>query len=140
MPLKDAQEKADEYGLDLVEIAPKAEPPVCRVMDYGKFKYEKSKKEKEQKKKQHQVEMKEIRMRPKTDTNDLNIKVNKAREFLEARNKVKITVMFRGRELAYKQFGYELLQRVEEMLGEVAKVEVPAKMEGRNMHIILSFK
>jgi translation initiation factor IF-3 len=123
-----------------VEISPKADPPVCRVMDYGKFKYEESKKEKEQKKRQHQVEMKEIRMRPKTDTNDLNIKVSKAREFLESRNKVKITVMFRGRELAYKQFGYDLLKKVEEMVEDVAKVEVPARMEGRNMHIILTFK
>lgn len=140
MPLKDAQDKSDEYGLDLVEISPKADPPVCRVMDYGKFKYEESKKEKEQKKRQHQVEMKEIRMRPKTDTNDLNIKVSKAREFLESRNKVKITVMFRGRELAYKQFGYDLLKKVEEMVEDIAKVEVPARMEGRNMHIILTFK
>ncbi len=123
-----------------MEISPKADPPVCRVMDYGKFKYEESKKEKEQKKRQHQVEMKEIRMRPKTDTNDLNIKVSKAREFLESRNKVKITVMFRGRELAYKQFGYDLLKKVEEMVEDVAKVEVPARMEGRNMHIILTFK
>ena len=109
-------------------------------MDYGKFKYEKSKKEKELKKKQHHIELKEIRLRPKTDVNDLNIKVNKAREFFEARNKVKFTVQFRGRELAYKQFGYDLLQRVEEMLEDVAKVEFPAKMEGRNMHLIMTFK
>ena len=109
-------------------------------MDYGKFKYEKSKKEKEQKKRQHQVEMKEIRLRPKTDVNDLNIKIGKARQFLEARNKVKITVMFRGRELAYKQFGYDLLKRVEEMVEDIAKIEVPPKMEGRNMHLILTYK
>lgn len=123
-----------------MEIAPTAKPPVCRVMDYGKFKYEKSKKEKEQKKKQHQVELKEIRLRPKTDTNDLNIKLNKAREFLEGRNKVKFTVMFRGRELAYKQFGYDLLKTVEEELDDIAKMEIPPKMEGRNMHLILTFK
>lgn len=109
-------------------------------MDYGKYKYEQSKKEKEQKKKQHQVELKEIRLRPKTDVNDLNIKVSKAREFLEARNKVKFTVMFRGRELAYKQFGHDLLARVEEMLEDIAKVEVRPQMEGRNMHSIMTFK
>jgi len=135
---KEALAKANEAGLDLVEIAPKAAPPVVRIMDYGKFKYEQAKKQKEQKKKQHQVELKEIRMRPKTDSHDLEVKLGKAREFLEQRNKVKFTVMFRGRELAYRNFGIDLLKKVEEQMAEIAKVEFSAKMEGRNMFMILA--
>jgi translation initiation factor IF-3 len=138
MSAKQAQKVASEENLDLVEIAPKAKPPVVRVMDYGKYKYEQAKKAKEAKKKQHQVELKEIRMRPKTDTNDLNVKLSKAREFIEEKNKVKITIQFRGRELAYKNFGFDLMKKVEKQMEDVAKVEFRAKMEGRNMFMILA--
>jgi translation initiation factor IF-3 len=123
--------------LDLVEISPNAKPPVCKVMDYGKYIYEQSKKEKINKKKQHTIVVKEIRMRPKTDKHDLEFKVKHAREFLEQKNKVKFTVQFRGRELAYKEFGRQLLVRVQEMLEDVAKTENPIKSEGRNMTMIL---
>jgi translation initiation factor IF-3 len=135
--LEEAFKAAEEKGLDLVEISPNAKPPVCKVMDYGKYIYEQSKKEKINKKKQHTIVVKEIRMRPKTDTHDLEFKVKHAREFLEQKNKVKFTVQFRGRELAYKDFGRQLLVRVQEMLQDVAKVENPIKSEGRNMTMIL---
>ena len=138
LKLSEAISKAEETGLDLVEIAPKAVPPVVKIMDFGKFKYEKAKKEKEQKKKQHQVELKEIRMRPKTDQHDLEVKLGKAREFLLERNKVKITVQFRGREMAYRNFGFDLLKKVEGMVEDIAKVEFKAKIEGRNMFMILA--
>ena len=137
MTAAEAFKKAEEVNFDLVEIAPKAKPTVVRIMDYGKFKYEEAKKLKEQKKKQHQVELKEIRMRPKTDTNDLKVKLGKARQFLEERNKVKITVMFRGREMAYRNFCFDLLKRVEEEMQGIAKVEFKAKIDGRNMFMIL---
>jgi translation initiation factor IF-3 len=131
---------AETAELDLVEISPKAEPPVCKIMDFGKYKYELSKKDKELKKKQHHVELKEIRMRPKTDDHDLQTKVNAARRFLEDKDKVKITVQFRGREMAYQQFGLALLEKVQEMLLDIGKVESPIKMEGRNMHLTMTFK
>lgn len=129
-----------EQGLDLVEIAPTAKPPVCKIMDFGKYIYEQSKKEKINKKKQHTVVVKEIRMRPKTDVHDLDFKVKHARAFLEQKHKVKFTVQFRGRELAYKEFGEQLLDRILEMLDDVAKIEGPRKFEGRNMTMILTQK
>ncbi len=129
-----------EQGLDLVEIAPTAKPPVCKIMDFGKYIYEQSKKEKINKKKQHTVVVKEIRMRPKTDVHDLDFKVKHARAFLEQKHKVKFTVQFRGRELAYKEFGEQLLDRILEMLSDVAKIEGPRKFEGRNMTMILTQK
>lgn len=138
--LEDALKRADESGLDLVEIAPTAKPPVCKIMDFGKFAYEKSKKEKDSRKKQHTVVVKEIRMRPKTDVHDLEFKVKHARAFLEQKNKVKFTVQFRGRELAYKEFGEQLLDRVVGMLEDIAKVEGPRKFEGRNMTMIMTQK
>lgn len=131
---------AFEQGLDLVEIAPTAKPPVCKIMDFGKYIYEQSKKEKINKKKQHTVVVKEIRMRPKTDVHDLDFKVKHARAFLEQKHKVKFTVQFRGRELAYKEFGEQLLDRILEMLSDVAKIEGPRKFEGRNMTMILTQK
>jgi translation initiation factor IF-3 len=131
---------AEQAVLDLVEISPKANPPVCKIMDFGKFKYEISKRDKELKKKQHHVELKEIRMRPKTEENDLNTKVNNARKFLQDKNKVKFTVMFRGREMAYQEFGRNLLEKVVEMLSDISKLESEIKTEGRNMHMILTFK
>ena len=132
--------KASEKELDLVEIAPTAKPPVCKIMDFGKFIYEQRKKEKLNKKKQHTIVLKEIRMRPKTDTHDLEFKVKHARAFLEQKNKVKFTVQFRGRELAYKEFGRKLLERIQEMLDDVAKVESPIRSEGRFMNMVMSQK
>jgi translation initiation factor IF-3 len=131
---------ASEAGLDLVEIAPNAKPPVCKILDYGKFIYEQKKKEKDARKKQHTVVVKEIRMRPKTDDHDLEYKLNHAREFIGHKYKVKFTVQFRGRELAYKQFGVKLLERVTEALEDIAKIESPIKSEGRNMNMIMTYK
>lgn len=130
--------KAEHYGLDLVEVAPNANPPVCRIMDFGKYKYEQSKKDKEGRKKQHTITVKEIRLRPKTDDHDLDTKMRHARKFLEQKNKVKITIIFRGREMVYKEFGRELMERVKENLSDLAKPEGPIKMEGRRMIMVLT--
>jgi translation initiation factor IF-3 len=124
---------ADEKGLDLVEISPDAKPPVCKVLDYGKYRYEISKKEKDSKKKQHVIILKEIRLRPRTEDHDLEFKIKHARKFLEQKNKVKFTVMFRGREMAYKEFGEKLLDRVVEKLEDIAKIEMDKKFEGRSL-------
>lgn len=124
---------ANEANLDLVEIAPLADPPVCRIMDYGKFKYEKSKKVKEAKKKQHVVHLKEIKLHPKTDDHDFNFKMEHARKFLLKGDRVKATIVFRGREIAHIDFGKEVLERLDECLADLAQVEVSAKMEGRNL-------
>lgn len=133
IPTQEAISKAIEAGYDLVEVAPKAEPPVCRIMDYGKYKYEKAKKEKEAKKKQHVMHLKEIKFHPKTDIHDYNFKVDHARKFLLKGDRVKITVVFRGREIAYKDFGKQLLDRIDVDLADVAQCEMKYKMEGRNM-------
>ncbi len=133
MPISDALVKAEEAGLDLVEIAPTADPPVCRIMDYGKFKYEKSKKAKEAKKKQHVMHLKEIKLHPKTDEHDFNFKMEHARKFLLKGDRVKATVVFRGREITHIDFGREILNRMDEKLADLAQVEISAKMEGRNM-------
>ncbi len=133
IPTQEAISKAIEAGYDLVEVAPKAEPPVCRIMDYGKYKYEKAKKEKEAKKKQHVMHLKEIKFHPKTDIHDYNFKVDHARKFLLKGDRVKITVVFRGREIAYKDFGKQLLDRIDVDLVDVAQCEMKYKMEGRNM-------
>jgi translation initiation factor IF-3 len=138
--IKAALKSAQEQELDLVEIAPMANPPVCKIMDFGKYIYEQSKKEKINKKKQHTVVVKEIRMRPKTDVHDLEFKIKHARTFIEQKNKVKFTVQFRGRELAYKEFGEQLLIKVQEMLSDVAKVEGERKFEGRNMTMVMTLK
>ncbi len=140
VPVEDALKLAREQGLDLVEVAPNANPPVCKIMDFGKYAYEKSKKEKLSKKKQHTVVVKEIRMRPKTETHDLEYKVKHAREFLLNKNKVKFTVHFRGRELAHKEFGEQLLNRVVDMLSDIAKIESEMKFEGRNMTLVMTLK
>ena len=124
----------------MVEVAPNSKPPVCRIMDYGKYKYEQSKKEKISKKKQHTITVKEIRLRPRTDDHDLETKIKHARKFLEQKNKVKVTMLFRGREMAYQDFGRELLDRVQEMLDDVAKIESEPKMEGRRMIMVLAAK
>jgi translation initiation factor IF-3 len=136
----EALEKAEGYGLDLVEVSPNAKPPVCRIMDFGKYKYEQSKKEKISKKKQHVIVVKELRLRPRTDDHDLETKLRHARKFLEQKNKVKITVFFRGREMAYKSFGEELMEKVIHLLEDVAKVESEPKMEGRRMIMVLTAK
>ncbi|GAB4177135.1 MAG: translation initiation factor IF-3 [Calditrichia bacterium] len=140
MPTQKALKIAQEKELDLVEIAPNATPPVCRIMDYGKYLYELQKKEKESKKKQHTIEVKEIRLRPKTDEHDLQTKLRHARDFLEKKNKVKFTVMFRGREMVYQEMGRDILSRVIEELEDIAKPEGQIKMEGRRMFLIMAVK
>ncbi len=138
LPVEDALRRANDLGLDLVEVSPNSRPTVCRILDYGKFKYEIAKKEKIAKKKQHTSQMKEMRFRPKIDDHDFLFKTKHVREFLEAGSKVKVFVMFRGREMAYQQFGAKVLKRVEETLADIAVVEVPPKMEGRHMNMIMS--
>ncbi len=133
-----ALRKAEEAGLDLVEIAPQAKPPVCRIIDFGKLQYEQQKRDKIQKKKQHVTVLKEIRLHPNTDTHDFDFKARHAEKFLGEGNKVKVSVVFKGRELAYKDHGKELLIRFIENLSEVSKVEHEIKFEGRTMHAILA--
>ncbi len=138
--LSDALETAQESGFDLVEISPHAEPPVCRIMDYGKFLYTASKKRQEAKKKQKQITVKEIKFRPGTDVGDYAIKLRNLTRFLEAGNKTKVTMRFRGREMAHKELGLEMLQSVENDLAEIAVVEQAATMEGRQMVMLLAPK
>lgn len=123
--------RAEEEGLDLVEVSPTARPPVCRIMDFGKYKYEQSKKQKESKKKQHTIHVKEVKFRPKTEEHDYQFKKRHAEEFLQKGHKVKITMMFRGRELDHRDLGMNMLARLEQDLAEVGNVERPAKFEGR---------
>ncbi|OHU96874.1 translation initiation factor IF-3 [Pseudoalteromonas byunsanensis] len=139
MSLKEAQAIADEAGVDLVEISPNAEPPVCKVMDYGKFVFEKAKLQKEQKKKQKQIQIKEIKFRPGTDEGDYQVKLRSLRKFLEAGDKAKITIRFRGREMAHQEIGIELLNRVKTDLEDLAVVEsFPNRVEGRQMVMMMS--
>lgn len=140
MSAKDALKLAKEASLDLVKIAPTAKPPVCKIVDYGKYRYEMIKKEKEAKKKQKVTEIKEIHLSPNIEENDLNTKANQAKEFVQKGNKVKVTLKFRGREMAHMATGKEVLDRFFEKLSEVAVVEKPAKLEGRSMIMILSEK
>ncbi len=128
-----ALDKAKDADCDLVEVAPSAVPPVCRIMDYGKFKYEKAKKQKLARKKQHIMHLKEIKLHPKTDTHDYNFKIEHAKNFLLKGDRVKVTVVFRGREIVYKNFGLKLLDRVHEDLMPMSSCEQQYKMEGRNM-------
>ncbi len=137
MPINEALEKAEERGQDLVEIAPQADPPVCKIINYGKFKYEQQKREKLQRKNQTVSILKEIRLHPNTDVHDFEFKAKHAMNFLEEGNKVKVSVMFKGREMAYKEQGEELLARFVEKVEDIAKIESPLKMEGRNMNLIL---
>lgn len=129
---------ARDRDLDLVEVAPNANPPVCRLMDYGKFRYEQTKKEREARKNQKQVELKEIRMKPRTDTHDLEVKANNARRFLEDGHKVKFSVRFRGREIAHPEIGREMLEQLAEDLREHATIDQRPQMEGRAFSMILS--
>lgn len=133
--LKEAMDMAENLGLDLVEIAPDAKPPVCKILDFGKYRYEITKKEKDQRKRQHVIHVKEIRLRPKTEEHDLAHKIKHAKRFLEEGNRLKATVLFRGRELVYKKFGYDLINRVVQQLSDVAKVEKGPIEEGRNLVI-----
>ncbi len=135
-----ALKMAEEQELDLVKIAPNAAPPVCRIMDYSKFRFEQLKKEKEAKKNQHVVEVKEVRMSPNIDTNDFNTKVKSAQKFLKEGNRVKITVRFRGREMAHTSLGTELLNNFGVQCSEIASVDKAPKLEGRNMSMFLSPK
>ncbi len=128
---------AQEVGLDLVEVAATSRPPVCRIMDYGRYKYEQKKKRTGQNKKAHAATMKEVKLRPGTDEHDLSFKLNNARRFLMEGDKVKITVMFRGREMVHKNRGFQQLRHVQELLGSIAKLENPPRMEGRFMSMIL---
>ena len=137
----DALHNAEERGLDLVEVAPNAEPVVCRIMDYGKYRYQQSKRAKESKKNQHTVTVKEIKYRPKISVHDFDFKTNHVREFLEVGNKVKITIMFRGREMAHPEFGKDILHRVIEDLKDIIQEEPNlnfVRLEGRNMSLVLS--
>ena len=140
MSAKEAYKIARDAELDLVKIAPMAKPPVCKIIDYGKYKYELARKEKEARKKQKTVEVKEVRLSPNIDTNDLNTKVNNAKKFLTKGNKVKVTLRFRGREMAHVQQSKHILDDVAQMLADVAVVEKPAKLEGRNMSMVLTEK
>jgi len=138
--IRDALQKAKDAGLDLVEVSPDAKPPVCKIMDFGKYKYELSKREKETKKKQHVIITKEIRLRPKIEEHDFQFKLRHARNFIEAGNRVKATVMFRGREMAHREYGVKVLERFQEEIEDVAKVEKAAKMEGGKLIIFFTKK
>ncbi len=140
MSAKDALKMAKEAGLDLVKIAPTAKPPVCKIVDYGKYRYEQARREKEAKKKQKTTEVKEIQLSPNIDVNDLTTKANQARKFLEKGNKVKVALRFRGREMAHMATGKEVLDTFLEKVSDVAVVEKPAKLEGRSMIMVLAEK
>ena len=133
MPSRDAVALARERGLDLVEVSPQASPPVCRIMDYGKYKYEASKRANKDRKKQHRILVKEVKFRVKIDSHDFDFKVGNARKFLEAKNRVKFTVMFRGREISHAELGQELLVRAAEELEDVGTVESSPRQEGFTM-------
>ncbi len=140
MSSRDALKMAMDAELDLVKIAPMAKPPVCKIIDYGKYKYEQTRKDKEAKKKQKTVELKEVRLSPNIDTNDLNTKVNNAKKFIAKGNKVKVTLRFRGREMAHVHQSKHILDDFAALLEDVASIEKPAKLEGRNMSMVLTEK
>ena len=140
MSVRDALKLAEEAGVDLVKIAPTAKPPVCKIVDYGKFKYEQTRKEKEAKKKQKVVEIKEIRLSPNIDTNDLNTKVNSARKFITKGDRVKVTLRFRGREMAHMNTSRHILDDFAEALADVANIDKAPKVEGRSMTMFLAKK
>jgi len=138
LPIGEALERALEQGLDLVEVAPTSKPPVCRIMDFGKYKYELAKKDKVSKKKQHAFQLKEMRYRPKIDKHDFEFKTRHVREFLESGSKVRVFVMFRGREMTHQEFGRKILDRVIEELKDIAQIDVAPKMDGYTMSMIIS--
>lgn len=136
--LADALRRAEDIGLDLVEVSPTASPPVCKILDYGKFKYEAQKKANAARKKQRVIDVKEIKMRPNIDDNDYNIKMRKIHQFLEEGDKVKVTLRFRGRELAHQDIAMNLMERLRDEVGELAKVEQFPRMEGRQMVMVMA--
>jgi translation initiation factor IF-3 len=138
LPIEQALARAQELGMDLVEVSPMAKPPVCKIMDYGKFKYLEKKKQNEAKKKQVVVQLKEVKLRPRTEEHDYETKLKKVREFLAEANKARITVMFRGREMSHRELGQKVLQRVIEDLRDTAVIESAPRMEGRQMFMILA--
>jgi translation initiation factor IF-3 len=140
MPVDAALETAENQGLDLVEVAPDSRPPVVRIMDYGKFKYEQARKAREAKKKQHQIQIKEVKFRPGIEAHDFDFKIRHARRFLEEGNKVKVTMMFRGRQIAHPEMGREVMVRVAEVLDDLGKVEQMPSMEGRTMIMVVAPK
>jgi translation initiation factor IF-3 len=140
LSLSDALAEAAKGGLDLVEVAPTSAPPVCRILDYGKFRYQQSKKLQDAKKSQTTIQVKEIRLRPKTETHDLQVKIKHIRKFLDQHDKVKITMMFRGREIAYADMGKKIMEDIREALAEFSVVEQQPRLEGRNMVMILAPK
>jgi len=140
MSLSEALALAEREGLDLVEVSPDASPPVCRIMDYGKFRYQQNKKLQDAKKSQTVIQVKEIRLRPKTEEHDLEVKVKHIKKFLSQNDKVKITMMFRGREIAYAQIGQKIMEGLLAALDDVAQVDQPLKLEGRNLVVTVAPK
>ena len=138
LAIEDALARAEEQGLDLVEVAPTARPPVVRIMDYGKFKYEEARKARLARKKQHQIQVKEVKFRPGIEPHDFEFKIRHARRVLEEGNKVKATMMFRGRQMAHPEHGREVLDKVATVLGDIGKVESMPSMEGRTMTMIVA--
>ena len=140
MQTRDALRLAEDQHLDLVEVAPKARPPVCRIMDFGKYRYEQQKRDKEARKKQKVITIKEVKLRPNIEQHDFEVKLKSAQRFIEEGNKVKVTIMFRGRELSHPELGSEILNKMSAALGDTVTVERSAKLEGKNMTMILSPK
>jgi translation initiation factor IF-3 len=140
IPVRKALELAAQEHLDLVEVAPNADPPVCKIMDYGKFKYQQNKRSQEAKKKQTVIQVKEVKIRPKTDEHDLQVKIRHIKRFLSQKDKAKVTILFRGREIAYSDQGFKVLDRIKEELKEETVIEQQPKMEGRNLIMILAPK
>ena len=140
VPIADALSAAGDFGLDLVEISPNASPPVCKIMDYGRYKYEQTKKRQEAKKKQSTFQLKEIKVRPKTGEHDLQVKLGHIKKFIGKKDKVKVTVMFRGREITLSQLGNEMLERIAEETADIAVIEQSPKFEGRTLVMVLSPK
>lgn len=140
LEIEEAMRHAEDLGLDLVEVSPNSDPPVCRIMDYGQFKYQQSKRQHEAKKHQKVIHLKEIKLRPKTEEHDFKFKLKHAIEFVEAGDKVKVTIMFRGREMSHQDLGRRLMDKFVAQIDEIASIESPPKMEGRTLSLILAPK
>ena len=140
LPIKEALAIAEEQELDVVEVSPKSDPPVCKLMDYGKYKYRQSKRARKAKSKQHVVHVKELKLRPKISEHDYSFKLRHAKRFLEERDKVKVTMIFRGREMAHQDLGRNLMERFSQEVADIASLETPLKQEGRNLVMILAPK
>ena len=138
VPTREARLRADDAGLDLVEVSPTASPPVCKILDYGRYKYEMQKRQNEARKKQKTIDVKEIKMRPNIDDHDYNVKIRSIEKFLGEGDKVKVTMRFRGREMAHQQLGQKLLEKVRDQFADQAKVEAAPKMEGRQMIMVIA--